>query len=122
MLSITLILGKQTQNEGEIKMKNNNFEKIGFPGANDPEIDLRSHALKQYDYVMCLARQAKAEGEVAIQNALSIIKSFPRNFFLIQQHAGSSIRTNWPKKSPISPVAGRPCSSPKALCSPRPEP
>ncbi|MDP2938505.1 MAG: DUF87 domain-containing protein [Candidatus Omnitrophota bacterium] len=66
-------------------MKNNNFEKIGFPGTNEPEIDLRSYALKQYDYVMCLARTAKAEGERSVQNALSIIRSFPRNFLLIKQ-------------------------------------
>lgn len=66
-------------------MKNNNFEKVGFTGINETEIDLRSYALKQYDYVMCLARTAKAEGEKSVQNALRIIQSFPRNFLLIQQ-------------------------------------
>ncbi len=66
-------------------MKNNNFEKSGFTGINETEIDLRSYALKQYDYAMCLARTAKAEGEKSVQNALRIIQSFPRNFLLIQQ-------------------------------------
>jgi hypothetical protein len=65
-------------------MKNNNFEKIGFPGTNnEAEVDLRSFALKQYDYMVSLGRIAKAEGEKWFQQALEVVRLSPHNKRLV---------------------------------------
>lgn len=64
-------------------MKNNNFEKIGFPGADEPDIDLRSYALKQYDYIVTLGRTAKAEKEKWFRHALEIVRRSPNNRHLV---------------------------------------
>jgi hypothetical protein len=65
-------------------MKNNNFEKIGFPGSdNSAEVDLRSYALKQYDYMVSLGRIAKAEGEKWFIQAIESVRLSPYNSRLI---------------------------------------
>jgi hypothetical protein len=63
-----------------------NFEKFSHPYASDKSsIDLRSYSLKAADYINELARQAGAERERFVINALSVVRSFSKNHALIKR-------------------------------------
>lgn len=61
------------------------FEKINYPYHGDKTgIDLRSHALKAYDYIAYLAQKVGAENENFIRNALQIVRAFGHDYSLVQ--------------------------------------
>lgn len=63
-----------------------NFEKMNYPYKSDKsKLDLRSDAQKASDYINFLAREAGAEHEKFVQNALRIVMAFSHNYLLIKR-------------------------------------
>jgi DNA replication protein DnaC len=64
-----------------------NFEKFNPYASDKFKVDLRSYAQKAIDYMNSLAKEAGAEKEKFVRNALWIVRSFSLNHSLIDSQA-----------------------------------